>query len=167
MNIHLFRHTWTYQHECCTTNTQWNPYFSSSNIQHSSLQIIHSPLSLLTSGSGEILYARHILKHWLGCDWIQVDIFGILSLALYHPSCMWLQNNQTDWRAWWMTKVYVASSSESTLCDNQLPQNRPSLQWPQNQARAQKHTSVKKFKFIHMLRSSYTNRKQTYLIDNS
>lgn len=24
MNTHLFRHTWSHQRECCTTNTQWN-----------------------------------------------------------------------------------------------------------------------------------------------
>ncbi len=54
--------------------------------------------------------------------------------------------------------------NESTLCGKQLPPCGPSFLRlvPSEHS----HTSVGKFRFIHMLRSSYTSRKQTYLFHN-
>lgn len=61
--------------------------------------------TLLTGGSGVLLYTRHIFRHCQGsaCEQIQVDIVGILSSTHHHPSHVWLNNSQTHWCRTWFT----------------------------------------------------------------
>lgn len=77
--------------------------------------------TLLTGGSGVLLYTRHIFRHCQGsaCEQIQVDIVGILSSTHHHPSHVWLNNSQTHWcRTWftWAQKMWFIKCCCVCLC---------------------------------------------------